>query len=280
MQIKSLAGVDFSQLTACFNEAFSDYFLPFQVDEAYLSERWAAASVDYELSRGAYIGERLVGFIMIALADWEGETSHYNAGTGVIPDFRGQGLMGQMYAPLLAELQDRSVRQGLLEVIAQNERAIKAYQKVGYQIERRLCCFKGSFPVFTAAQNAAIQRSARPDWDAYQKLSPFVWTWDSQTPTAKKFGNAVECWEYRPEDELLAFAIYHRVSKRLVQWGEAFSEGAPLNNLLQQVLSGESEVRINNIDASATAELQRMADLGMSPSLDQFEMWRKKPSAG
>ena len=275
MQIKSLAGCDFSQLTGCFNEAFSDYFVPFQVDDAYLSERWAAAGVDYELSKGAYIGERLVGFIMIALADWEGKTSHYNAGTGVIPDFRGQGLVGQMYTPLFAELKDRNVRQGLLEVIVQNERAVKAYQKVGYQIERRLCCFKSSFPVITAAQNAAIKRSARPDWDAYQKLSPFVWTWDSQASTAQNYGDAVECWEYREHEQLLAFAIYHRASKRLVQWGEVFSEGGYLNKLLKQALSGETEVRINNIDASATAELERMTELGIAPTVDQFEMWQR-----
>ncbi|MFK7924602.1 MAG: GNAT family N-acetyltransferase [Bacteroidia bacterium] len=275
MQIKPLAGCDFSLLTACFNEAFSDYFVPFNVDETYLKDRWAAAGVDYRLSRGAYIGERLVGFIMIALADWDGELSHYNAGTGVIPDFRGQGIVGEMYAPLFAELQDRSVRQGLLEVIVQNERAIKAYQKNGYQIERRLSCFKGDFPVTTAAQNAAIKRSVRPDWEAYPKISPFVWTWDSQTRTAQNYGDAVECWEYREHEQLLAFAIYHRASKRLVQWGEAFGTAGVLNLLLRQILSGESEVRINNIDASATAEIQRMTDLGISPTVDQYEMWQR-----
>ncbi len=275
MQIKSLAEVDFSQLTACFNEAFSDYFIPFVVDEAYLRERWGAAEVDYSLSRGAYIGERLVGFIMIALADWEGKQTHYNSGTGIIPDFRGQGIVGQLYESLLAELNERKIKQGLLEVIVKNERAIKAYQKVGYQIGRKLCCFKGDIPPFTAAQNAYITRSAEPDWPTYRELSPFVWSWDSQERTARNFGDAVECWEYRKEGQLVAFAIYHRPTKRLMQWGEAFGKAGHLNALLRQCLSGEEGVRVVNVDAKAKTEIARMDDLGLQPTVDQFEMWRK-----
>lgn len=275
MQIKALTDVNFSQLTACFNEAFSDYFIPFEVDEAYLQERWGAAEVDYSLSRGAYIGERLVGFIMIALADWEGTQTHYNAGTGVIPDFRGQGLVGQLYASLLEDLQARQIKQGLLEVIVQNERAIKAYQKVGYEIGRRLCCFKGSMPLFTAAQNASIRPSAQPDWDHYQRLSPFIWSWDSQARTARNLGDAVECWEYRSDDQLEAFFVYQPANKRLVQWGEAFGKAGSLNLLLRQVLSGVEGLRVINVDAEAKAEIARMDDLGLQATVDQFEMWRK-----
>ncbi|MEL6592363.1 MAG: GNAT family N-acetyltransferase [Bacteroidota bacterium] len=273
MQITTLQDCDFAALTACFNEAFSDYFVPFKVDETYLRERWHAAQVDYLISQGAFIDGQLVGFMMIAIAGWEGQVVHYNAGTGIIPSYRGQGIVGEMYASLLSILKHKRIDRGLLEVIVQNERAVKAYRKVGYQIEREFACFKGDFPVLATSWNAHIQPTAEPDWKAYNVLSPFVWSWDSQERTARRFGGAVECWEYRRDDQLLAFAIYHRATKRLVQWGEAFGEAGSLDQLLLQALSGEQGVRANNIDTKAPAEIERMSRLGLKPSINQYEMW-------
>lgn len=273
MQIITLQDHDFHALTTCFNEAFSDYFIPIKVDSTYLRERWHAAQVDYSISQGAFVDGQLVGFMMIAIADWEGQLVHYNAGTGIIPSHRGQGIVGEMYRSLLSALQQKKIDRGLLEVIAQNERAVKAYRKVGYQIERELACFKGDFPVLATSWNAHIQPTNQPDWEAYRALSPFVWSWDSQERTARRFGAAAECWEYRADDQLLAFAIYHRATKRLVQWGEAFGEAGPLDQLLQQALSGELGVRVNNIDTKAPGEVERMHRLGLKPSINQYEMW-------
>ena len=67
----------------------------------------------------------------------EGVPTAYNAGTGIIPAFRGQGIVGEMYEMLLPRLKAMGIRQSILEVICQNERAIKAYEKAGFQHEGR-----------------------------------------------------------------------------------------------------------------------------------------------
>ncbi|MCK5828289.1 GNAT family N-acetyltransferase, partial [Candidatus Bipolaricaulota bacterium] len=71
----------------------------------------------------------------------EGELTAYDAGTGIIPDFRGQGLAKRMFDHALPGLQERGVKRFILEVLQKNKPAIKAYQKSGFEIARELKCF-------------------------------------------------------------------------------------------------------------------------------------------
>ena len=70
-----------------------------------------------------------------------GDLTAYDAGTGIIPDFRGQGLAKSMFDHALPKLEARGVKRFLLEVLQRNEPAIKAYQKSGFEIVRELKCF-------------------------------------------------------------------------------------------------------------------------------------------
>ena len=60
MEIRNLAGIDFNRILECFNSSFSDYFVPFEASYDYLKNRWIGADVDYNMSFGAFIEEKLL----------------------------------------------------------------------------------------------------------------------------------------------------------------------------------------------------------------------------
>jgi ribosomal protein S18 acetylase RimI-like enzyme len=136
------APVDSSQIYRAFMEAFADYAMDSAgTQEKSLLLRMAKNNVDYEASVGTYDGDRLVGFTLIGIDKLDGILTAYDAGTGIIPDFRGHGLASRMFDHALPELESRGVRRFLLEVLQSNKPAIKAYQKSGFEIVRELKCF-------------------------------------------------------------------------------------------------------------------------------------------
>lgn len=137
-----LASADKSQIYRTFMEAFADYAMDASgTKEDTMLLRMAKNSVDFDASPGAYDGEHLVGFTLIGIDEVEGDLTAYDAGTGIVPDFRGQGLAKKMFDHALPELEKRGVKRFLLEVLQKNESAIKAYQKSGFGIDRELKCF-------------------------------------------------------------------------------------------------------------------------------------------
>ena len=124
MKIITLHNIPLSTITTCFNNAFADYFVKFEVTESYLRDKWRGAGVDRNLSAGVVDRGELVGFIVHGVGEWNGLKAGYNAGTGVIPSHRGKGLTQKMYQFLFPKLKENGIKCLLLEAIQENEKAI------------------------------------------------------------------------------------------------------------------------------------------------------------
>jgi len=119
----------FPKAHATMVEAFSDY----QLDMSYMTRerswlRNEKSGVRYDCSVGAYDGDRMVGFTFVGLDDWFGEKAAFDAGTGIVPDYRGQGIAKGMFEHILPRLKSRSISRFLLEVLQPNKAAIRAYE--------------------------------------------------------------------------------------------------------------------------------------------------------
>ena len=137
-----LAPADKSQVYRAFMEAFADYAMDASgTREASLMLRMAKNNVDFDASVGAYEGDHLIGFTLIGIDEMNGETCAFDAGTGIVPEFRKQGLAKAMFDHALPALRERGVQRFILEVLQENEPAIKAYRKSGFEISRELKCF-------------------------------------------------------------------------------------------------------------------------------------------
>ena len=121
---------------------FSDYFVPITSSPAMLLAMVRGDSVDLAVSRVAVLDGRPVGAALIAR---RGCTSRL-AGMAVVPEARKQGAGKALMTQLLDEAKARGERTMVLEVIEQNEPAVKLYEGCGFTQVRRLTGHAGRPP--------------------------------------------------------------------------------------------------------------------------------------
>ena len=94
------------------------------------------------VSVGAFADRTLVGFILNGVRDWDNEKTVYDLGTGVIPDFRRTGIMGELLNLVSTICIKNKISVYQLEVIQDNEKALTLYKKQGFRINRILNCYQ------------------------------------------------------------------------------------------------------------------------------------------
>lgn len=142
--LRFLRDDDFDALVAAANEAFSDYLVSMSMTAPQLREICARRGVVLELSPAAFDGKRIVAYTLNALGTWNGVPSAYDGGTGVVPSHRRRGLARQLLETSFPALRARGARQMVLEVLEKNERAVPLYRALGFELTRRLHCWRYS----------------------------------------------------------------------------------------------------------------------------------------
>lgn len=80
----------------------------------------------------------MVGFILNSTNIYHGEQVAFDAGAGVIPEFRGKGVFSALYAFAEHELRKCGIKKYYLEVLQQNDRAKSLYERNGFSVVREL----------------------------------------------------------------------------------------------------------------------------------------------
>ena len=149
MKVKKLGDITFELIIDCFLKSFENYYVEVPSDKNYYKKRWEIAKVDFTLSYGMFDGENIVGFIIHAIDNRHGKKIAFNTGTGVIPEYRGRRIVQAIYDFAIPDLKMNGITQCALEVIIENHKAIKSYQRVGFEICKTYNCFSGAIPLST-----------------------------------------------------------------------------------------------------------------------------------
>jgi len=142
IETQSVLEYGLSKTAAVLNLGFSDYFVPIQLNLSSFSDMMRIGTVDLSLSRVAFRNEKAVGAALIGRRGWSSRL----AAMSIIPEARGQKVGLSLVEQLIEEAKTRGDRRMELEVIVQNEPAVKLYQKVGFQTIRRLFGYKIEAP--------------------------------------------------------------------------------------------------------------------------------------
>ncbi len=139
---KNLANISFEELHNTFVDAFSDY----AVDVSYMTpdvmqKRAIKNGYDPESSVGVFNENKLVGFTLVGLDQHYETPSAFDIMTGLVKDFRGKGIASKMFNFIKPTLKEKKIKQFYLEVLQENKAAIRAYQKTGFKINRKLGLF-------------------------------------------------------------------------------------------------------------------------------------------
>jgi ribosomal protein S18 acetylase RimI-like enzyme len=284
MIIANLTSTNLSEITRSFNAAFSDYIIQFTATEEYLENRWEAAGVNFNLSFGAFINGKLVGFIIHGIDNWNGLKTAFNVGTGVIPEHRGKKIVKKLYNYALPILKSHGIEQCRLEVIQNNEKAVKAYKRVGFKEERELLGFtyKCNQIQYEIAPVRQIQLKIKNDimnidWNKVKAFWDFEPSWENSISCLmRKFENYQFLGLLRKES-LIGYAIINPKTGYIPQFALAEKERCKgyAYYLFQKLTLISNQLAVINVDKQSLDTLSFLKSFGFKEFVSQFEMEKK-----
>lgn len=188
---KNLVNVSFEELHKTFVDAFFDY----AVDMSYMTtnviqSRAIKNGYDPESSVGVFENENLVGFTLVGIDKHIEKPAAFDIMTGIIKDYRGQGIASQMFDFIKPTLKKKKIQQFFLEVLKENDAAIRAYQKTGFKITRSLECFILDTKNFKPTQESRIplkyKKLNSADIDDFETFADWPPSWENSFNAIKR----------------------------------------------------------------------------------------------
>ena len=270
----------FAKLYDAFIEAFSDYVVPFALTETQFRNHINLNAVDLERTVGYVEGDRLAGFSLNGFGEWDGRSTVYDAGTGVVPARRRQGVSKAMFDLMLPIFVEQGIEQFLLEVVTTNTGAISLYEKLGFRPVRELallqCDGEINSPI-QAPQDVEIREIEDPDW---HHLTTF---WDGK-PSWQNSVNAIDrsrklkrILGAYSNDKCVGYIIFSSKFGRVAQLAVNKDHrnrgiGTALVGAMQAVTADGFSMQVINIDRSLTTAVDFLCNRGFYERLSQHEM--------
>ena len=270
-----LSESDFDALYACFLEAFSDYQVDMEMSQEQFAQRLARDGVRLEISAAAYDDERMIGFYINGLGEWQEQLTAYDAGTGVVPSHRKRGIGKELFAFLMPRLKENSVSQYLLEVLTSNEPAVALYRKLGFVETRQLAVLRTNAPISTPATGVALRTAIQPDWNLFRSFWDGYPSWQNSIAAVERIKDDALIIEVHMDHQCVGYGVVFKPSGNLMQLAVAPGYrrkgiGSAIFVALQNEI--EDVLKINNVDEELKESLAFYKGLGFEVVLRQFEM--------
>lgn len=274
--LRRLADDDFDDLLNAVNISFADYIVPFKLNEEQLKFKILSEDIVMQWSVGVYLDNKLVAFIMHGVRTLDSKKIVYNAGTGVLPEYRGKGFVGEMYEFITPFFKQNEVKELVLEVIESNNSAIRAYEKDGFTIHRKLLCFNGKIETTINHPNVYLLPLNKLLW------TDFVAFWDIQ-PSWQSYINSMD--NLQPdalgafiEGKLVGYVLFSKERKRVYQIAVSKNHrrkgiGSFLIKEAYQATNAKT-LQINNIDSTCESIKLFLERQGLVNDINQFEMMK------
>ncbi len=283
IQYRFLSPDELSEVHDTFVRAFDDYPLDmrYMTSEVTLN-RALKNGIDFESSVGVYDGDMMVGFTLIGVDHWNGVLSAFDIATGLVKPYRGKGIAGELFEYATNRLKARGVKRLQLEVLQDNDAAVKAYLKAGFKVTREFDCLELDLnrAVFhrNANERIAIQSVPRdrlgefsesldwlPSWEnslaSIQRIRDDVWVYAAQLD-----GDAAGILAYYPTLNWVLNVVVHR-HHRLQGIGTGL-----VKHLVDRLWGRAPRVKMINVLSSDEVMLRFAHVIGFEVYARQYEM--------
>jgi ribosomal protein S18 acetylase RimI-like enzyme len=280
-----LSREQFPQIHGTFREAFADYYVDTSgMTETVLYNRAVKNGVDFEASVGAFEGDRMVAVTVVGLDQWKGAPAAFDIATGVVPGHRGKGVAGEMFEFASGRLRERGVARFVLEVIQENEPAIKAYEAAGFRATREFDCFHWSRYAGAANNSGGMPPSFQIQPVSRDRLAEFEthvdWrpSWENSFASIRRIPDAVTVYGAFDGDACVGLLIYYPligwittlvVKRNHRRRGVAT---ALLEHCARERPGGKTIVKVVNVDHRDTGMLSLLKTVGFELLIRQYEM--------
>lgn len=279
-QCRFLSEDYFQKLYDAFIEAFSDYVIPFALTETQFRNHINLNAVDLDRAVGCVEGELLIGFSLNGFGLWEGRQTVYDAGTGVIPDFRRQGVSEAIFEMMLPIFKSEGIEQCLLEVIATNTRAMSLYEKLGFRTVRELAllqCDGNMNASVETPQNIEIREIDIPDWALLTTFWDGDPSWQNSVAAILRSHKMKRILGAYLDGKYVGYIVFSSKFGRVAQLAvDKDHRKRGIGTALVQAMQAETadgfSLQVINIDKSLTTAMAFFNKRGFYERLSQYEM--------
>jgi ribosomal protein S18 acetylase RimI-like enzyme len=246
-----------------------------QMSEEKFRQRVVRDRVELESSVGAFDNDRMIGFYMNGRGIWEGKETAYDAGTGVVPDYRRRGVAEELFEFMVPRLKECGITHYLLEVLTSNERAVALYRKIGFAEVRRLVVLRAKQLVKTSGDvdGLTIRRLGEPDWDVFCAYWDGKPSWQSSIDAVESVKDQREIVGAFVDEQCVGYGMVDQPSGLLMQLAVAPGfRRRGIGRRILAALSGDEILKINNVDEELKGTLAFFKANGFEVVLEQFEM--------
>ncbi|WP_162051739.1 GNAT family N-acetyltransferase [Pontibacter pamirensis] len=276
-----LSEKELPELHEAFLQSFADYLVPIQLNAEQFRTKVKREGIAPSFCAAAYVDSQMTGFILTGLGEWHGTPTAYNAGTGVLPQYRGHNLTQQLYAFMLPKLRESGIEQCLLEVIRENAAALRAYKAVGFEVTRPLELFRAQKTELLLKVEApdaiTISAISKPDWKTYGCFWDAEPSWQNTGEAIMKSPDEKVMLDARDKDqEIVGYIIFFPNTGSVAQFAvDKSRRGKGIGTALLReavLLTIAPSLMFVNIDTAATSLLTYLERRHFTHMLRQYEM--------
>ncbi|UYP45789.1 hypothetical protein NEF87_002074 [Candidatus Lokiarchaeum ossiferum] len=284
MDFRTLDTISVEQILEAHNDAFSEYEVPMEFPIERFEQINKLRGVNYNLSIGAFEDQKLVGFILNGVGEWNGVLTAYDCGTGVIQGKQGKGIGGEMFKHLTPILIQNKVRQYLLEVMKGNEPAIRLYKGKGFEVIRHFDCIiaekekiKFNIPDSDFLKKLNFSIITNPDWKLLKTFWDVTPSWQNSIDSIERLPNSFKIMTVSLSTEIIGYGVIEPRSGGILQIAIAPTHrkkkvGSKLLQKLIELSPNTPRIHLINLDESSKCSKYFFTQMGFESFSPQFEM--------
>lgn len=274
MELRTLDSTTAAARHAAFLRAFADYSVKLDLSEEQLGEMHRRRGVRLDLSVGAFERDEMSGFTFNGLGAWGGALSGYDAGTGVVPGARRQGLASRMMERSFDLLRSAGASAYVLEVIQTNAGAFRVYEQMGFRTTRELLCWSLDSLTTAPDRGITIETAELLDGRAAEEMWNSQPSWQNSTESIARASEPRTILVARDRSAIAGYAVLFS-SGDLSQFAvarESRRRGIGTALLSAARNAAGRPLRILNVDGRDAGTIRFLESIGATETVRQFEM--------
>lgn len=281
--IDSLEKTSFETIHDTFKEAFADY----QIDISYMTlevmtQRFIKNGFRPELSVGAFDKGKLMGFTIVGTGTFKNNQAAYDIMTGLVKDYRGIGLANKMFDLIKTKMKTQAIKTFYLEVLQENEPAIKAYEKTGFRKARKFTCYSLNLANLKQAKHIQtivyIDRAEKPELDSFIKSLDWEPSWENHFESIKRIPDQIDIFVARSLNKNIGLLVYYPTINWILSLvvDPAYRNKGVASALLEYLISNISpeieKIHLINVQEDDIGMKNFLIKSGFKEYTRQFEM--------
>ena len=282
--IKTLENISFTSIYDAFINAFSDYVEPIDLSLEQLEYMITRRGCRLSLSFGAFDNDKLVGFTLNGIGNLNNKLTAYDTGTGVIKEYRKQGIATRMFNESLPILRKNKISQYLLEVIKDNVAAYDLYKKAGFKVTREFDYYKLEkekivYKNIMSHNDISFKVITNPDWEKLKSFWDFEPSWQNSIDSINRKSDHFKFLGIYKNAELIGYGIIEMETGDIPQLAISKNyRNLGIATSLFRVLINYSEtnsIKIINSESGYNPFRKFAESVGFTPGIGQYEMLLK-----